>query len=924
MPPIVPTATYRIQLSADFGFVQAAAIVPYLSRLGISHFYASPFLTARAGSTHGYDIVDHSRLNPEFGGDAGFAVLSDALVAADMGLILDFVPNHMGVGHADNGWWLDVLEWGPRSPCAASFDIDWTTLPYRREGGVLLPILGRSYGESLEDGEIELKYDPAAGSFAAWYYDHRLPIRVSRYGEIIKTIVAAAGAADTPAGRALLEIADRHRAPDAPARQEARAFKAAIAAVTGSAEVIGRGILAYRADAGDRSRVILLHRLLERQHYRLAHWRVAVSEINYRRFFDINNLAGIRVEDPRTFHDAHERVAALIRDGRLHGLRLDHIDGLHDPVQYARRLQRLIRRGREQDPRLRRFYVVAEKILAEGEPLPRLPGVAGTTGYDVLNLVTRVLVDDSGWPTLSRVWAATSPRATDFAEIVRDAKARVLDTLLSSEFTVLTRLLGRIAAGHWPTRDFTLDRLRAALELYIMHFPVYRTYFGGTIVSATDRRLIESTIAAARADWFGADTAVLDFLQDVLTLDILHRASGYSSARVRRFAGKVQQLTGPVAAKAVEDTAFYRFHRLLALNEVGGDPALGALSVAAFHERMVARAAGTPAAMTATATHDTKRGEDARTRILALAELADAWAEAVERWREVNRGHIQHGRRRVPSAAHEYMLYQALVGAWPLAGPDKSFVERMCGYALKAAREGKQETSWLNPDPDYESALTGFVAAILDPARAGAFVADMASFARRCALVGAFTSLSQLVLKATVPGVPDFYQGTELWDLSLVDPDNRRPVDFAARARMGEARPDTENWADLAARWPDGEIKFALTARLLALRRRFATLFTEGAYRPLAVAGPGADHLLAFARIHRRDAIVVVVGRHFGTLTDGGSRRPEAGDWHASVDLDDFAVAEDLLVERSLPDGGFDAARLAPLPVALLRARRAR
>jgi (1->4)-alpha-D-glucan 1-alpha-D-glucosylmutase len=933
MPPIVPTATYRVQLTAKFGFAMAADIVPYLHRLGISHLYASPFLTARAGSTHGYDIVDHSRLNPEFGGEEGFAQLSDALAAADMGLILDFVPNHMGVGHSDNCWWLDVLEWGPRSPYAVSFDIDWTTLPFRREGGLLLPILGRTYGETLEQGEIELKYDSTEGSFSAWYFDHRLPIRPNRYGDIMKTVVAAAGAAEEPAGRRLLDLAERYPDPNDPAREEAPAYKSAIASVDGGAAIIARGLRAYRPDPQqptrqDAARVMLLHRLLERQHYRVAHWRVAVSEINYRRFFDVNDLAGIRIEDPRTFHDAHELVARLLREGRLHGLRLDHVDGLHDPGQYARRLQRLIRWGAEADPRRRRFYVVAEKILADGEPMPSLAGVAGTTGYDVLNDISRVLLDGSGLPGLDRLWNQVSRGDGDFAAILRQAKARVLDALLSSEFTVLTRLLGRIAAGHWRSRDFTLDRLRGALRLYIVHFPVYRSYISGGVVPEEDRATIGRTIALARGDWFGADSTVFDFLHDVLTLDIVRPGrGGYSTARVRRFAAKVQQLTGPVMAKALEDTSFYRFHRLLALNEVGGNPALGALSIADFHDRMAARARQFPHAMTATATHDTKRGEDARMRILALAELAGDWAVVIDSWRTLNASCVRHGRRRAPSIAHEYMLYQALIGAWPGAdGPDRSFVERMQAYAIKAAREGKQETNWLNPAADYEKGLSDFVEQILDPGRSSRFIDQFAQFAQRTSLIGALNSLSQLTLKATIPGVPDFYQGSELWDLSLVDPDNRRPVDFAAR--RGELGEDSAaaDWDTLATSWADGRIKLALTQALLALRKRFADLFANGQYVPLEPVGRSAGQVIAFARVLKRDAIIVAVGRGLAPATDSGRRWPRAEDWDAVIKMDGFEVKADLLAPNQRPDSAHlvVGTLFSPVPVCVLRASRRR
>ncbi|WP_040619582.1 malto-oligosyltrehalose synthase [Rhodovulum sp. PH10] len=920
MPSVVPSATYRLQLTGKFGFDDAAALVPYLKALGISHLYASPFLKARAGSTHGYDIVDHDALNPEFGGDEAFERLSDALAKADIGLILDFVPNHMGVGYADNAWWLDVLEWGQRSPHADSFDIDWETLPFRGQGGLLLPILGKSYGEALDDGDLVLKYDAGEGSFSVWYFDHRLPIRPNRYGDILKTVVAEAGAGDTPVGKKLLEIADRFPDPNEPTREHAPAFKADLAAVEGGAEVIERGLAAYRPSASDPAR---LHRLLERQHYRVAHWRVAFTEINYRRFFDINDLAGIRVEDLQTFDAVHRRVAELIGSGRLHGLRLDHIDGLADPVQYARRLSRLVRMVRPGPSRAEPFYIVAEKILGEGEPMPALPGVAGSTGYDVLNVLTRVLLDEAGMPRLDALYRDILGERQDFEAIVEDAKVRVLETMLASEFTVLSRLLARIAAGHWRTRDFTLDRLRTALRAYIVHFPVYRTYTSGGHVSPADRARIVETIARARARWYGPDAGILDFLQDVLTLDIIAPGRvGYSQPRVRRFTTKVQQLTGPVMAKALEDTSFYRYHRLLALNEVGGEPVLPGLSPGEFDFRMRARLT-TPHAMTATATHDTKRGEDARTRILALAELAEEWAGEVRRWRDLNAGLIVRKAGRAPSDAHEYMLYQALIGAWPaegLAGVDAGFLERMQTYAVKALREGKQQTSWHNPNDAYEAATTAFLAKLLDREASATFLEEFDAFASRTGILGALTSLSQLVLKATVPGVPDIYQGTEFWDFSLVDPDNRRAVDFDARRTALEDLPD---FPTLAETWRDGRIKLALTQKLLGLRRALPDVFSNGAYEPVPVEGEAAGHVLAYARTGRRgDKVLVVALRHMAPFTEGGRRWLDPAALDASLVIDGVPRLDDVLTpERRVETGRVPvAALLGALPVAVLRA----
>jgi (1->4)-alpha-D-glucan 1-alpha-D-glucosylmutase len=896
MAPTVPVATYRLQFTPTFGFDQAAAVVPYLKALGITHLYASPFLKARSGSTHGYDIIDHNAFNPELGGEDGFLRLSKALAGADLGLILDFVPNHMGVHYADNAWWLDMLEWGPKSPHAASFDIEWDTLPERPRGGVLLPILGRPYGEALESGEIELRYDPSEGSFSAWYFEHRMPIGPSRYGEILSKVVAEAGAADEPAGRRLLELAAQHRGLGNPSRNEAPQFKQAIAAVEGGKEIIERGLAAFQPKSGVPGAVTALHRLLERQYYRPAFWRLASNEINYRRFFDINTLAGVRVEDLPTFEAMHRLVSRLIAARQLQGLRIDHIDGLRDPQQYLRRLQSLVRHVRPAD-RIG-FYLVVEKILAEGESLPRFAGVSGTTGYEWLNVISRLLLDQRGLATLDSAWRETSGDNRSFADILAEAKERVLSNILASEFIVLTRLLARIAAGHYSTRDYAPDRLRTALESYVIHFPVYRTYITASGPSPDDRAVIEKTIAKARAEWFGSDADIFDFLRDALTLDLVAPGrTGHSISRVRRFAFKAQQFTGPMMAKSMEDTAFYRYHRLLALNEVGGDPASGAMSVQEFHAQMQARAQTLPYGLTATATHDTKRGEDARMRIVALSEMPDDWSEAVRHWRGLNEGHAtRKDGLRAPSRAHEYMLYQALLGSWPDGEIGKDFVGRMQAYAVKAAREGKEQTNWLAPNEEYEKGLTDFVARILDRSGSGAFLDSFGLIAQRTAMMGALNSLIQLTLKATIPGVPDFYQGTEFWDLSLVDPDNRRPVDFDARNAALAKLGDNPDWESLARDWQSGRIKLALTHQLLAIRNRFQHVFTNGSYQPLQVTGQHADEIVAFARGSGRDTIVVAAGRLFGRATSQGRTWPSSDAWaQASVTIGGFSTIRSLL-----------------------------
>lgn len=862
MPPAIPRATYRVQLTKDFTFDDAAAIAPYLKALGISHLYASPFLKARPGSTHGYDIVDHDRLNPELGGDEAFARMSDALKANDLGLILDFVPNHMGVGLSDNQWWLDVLEWGQHSPHAEAFDIDWEAIPYRRHPGVLLPVLGRPYGDALQADEIELRYDAIDGSFAAWYFEHKLPINPQRYGEMLRIIVGTAQAEAEPAGAALLKLADEFGAHGTPSYREAPKLKQALAATEGAAPLIERGLSAYRGDAGAAA----MHRLLERQHYRLAYWRVAFAAVNYRRFFDINDLAGLRVERPAVFRAIHPLVTRLIAAGQLQGLRLDHIDGLRDPAQYTRRLRQLVSKARGKNRR-GPFWVGIEKILGHGEPLPDFPGVAGTTGYEWLNVIGYVLADDRGLDALEKTWRDFTGEQSTPPQMLDTAKRRVIDTMLASEFTVLGLQLARIAAGHFSTRDYTLNRLREALLLYVLEFPVYRTYVTAAGASDKDRAIIDATIARARARWGGPDPDIMNFLSDAITLDLVSNP-GYSAPRVRNFALKLQQFTGPLMAKSLEDTVFYRDHRFLAFNEVGGHPDARALSLQQFHELQAERLRTSPTGLTATATHDTKRGEDARMRILALSELSDEWAERVKEWHGMNRGlAAEHNGSPWPGKAHQYMIYQALIGAWPNR-LDENFVTRMKAYALKAAREGKQETSWTAPNEKYEAALDGYIGALLDPARSGAFLDSFGAFAARTSLIGALNSLSQLTLKVLGSGIPDIYQGTEYWDLSLVDPDNRRPVDFARRA-AGLEKPG-DDWPALAEAWRDGRIKLHLLRKLLDIRQHHADLFRRGDYIGLDVSGPDADHVIAFARRWKHDEIVVAVGRHFAPLSDDG------------------------------------------------------
>ncbi|MEW5726791.1 MAG: malto-oligosyltrehalose synthase, partial [Pseudomonadota bacterium] len=788
-PPAIPRATYRLQLHAGFTFADALAIVPYLDRLGVSHLYLSPFLKARAGSRHGYDIIDHNAINPEIGDMAGLERLSAALNERGMGLVMDFVPNHMGVGGADNAWWLDVLEWGEDSPYARFFDIDWN--PARRElkGKVLLPFLGDHYGAVLERGELVPRLDRQEGSISVWYWEHRYPVAVRDYAELLDPAARELG--DGPDGDALADMVldfrsfSRSRAAGrsiSARRSQAAELKARLAGLATARPAVGRAVDATLAALGADG----LHALLERQSYRVSFWRVAADEINYRRFFDINDLAALRmVEEPDLFARAHRCALELVRRGLVDGLRIDHVDGLFNPAEYCRRLQ--ARAGEalgmpEAGPDGQPLYLLVEKILAHHEPLRRDWPVAGTTGYDFMNQAIGLLVDGDGEASLTATHAAFTGLALDFEHEVVEAKRRIIDEHMASELRVLAVRLGRIASAHWRSADFTLSVLYTALKEVVACLPVYRTYVTSRRVTDNDRRYIDWAIAKARRAP-GADPAVHDFLAGVLTTDLAREeGSPYGRRAVIDFAMRVQQYTGPVMAKGFEDTALYRYNRLIALNEVGGDPRRFGLSPAAFHQGMRARARSHPHSLLATATHDSKRGEDTRARIAVLSELPEEWRSHVERWGQLNaafRRQLAGGA--APEPNDEFLLYQTMLGAWPDAEAGE-FVERLVPVAVKSVKEAKRRTSWAHPDEDYEQAVADFLRRICEADRKNPFLEDFLAFRRRIEGPGMLNGLAQTLLKLTVPGVPDIYQGCELWDLALVDPDNRRPVDY----RLGE------------------------------------------------------------------------------------------------------------------------------------------
>jgi len=857
-PP--PRATYRLQFHKDFDFDQASAIVPYLAKLGISHVYASPIFQARPGSTHGYDSVDPTKINPELGGEAAFIRFSDALARHHLQLILDIVPNHMGVGGADNPWWLSILEWGELSPHAHYFDIDWQRLG--AHGKLVLPFLGSQYGEALESGNLHLAFDAAQGAFSIWQYEHRFPISPLTYPVVLDNALAILGT--SAISRDVLAIvgefrgmgaeSSARRRADFPARAEgikkrlaraARREPALLRAIERAVEVLN-GIKSRPESFG------LLHDLLEQQAYRLAYWRVAASDVNYRRFFDIDSLAGLRVEERDVFEASHALIFRLVRDGRVHGLRVDHIDGLADPEGYVEALQGAVGPG---------FYIIVEKILEPGERLRDWP-IAGTTGYDALRLLDGILVDRNAKGPFDRLYRVCTGRGEDFHEGLRRAKLEILETSFASELEGLVSDAKRIADSDRRTRDATVNAIRTALSEIIASFPVYRTYLtDGRVAAVEDVEIIETSITEAKAKSRLADAAVHNMIAAVL-LERGTTPSRPSRSLVSRFRRRFQQLTGPVMAKSLEDTLFYREVRFLALNEVGGDPAAFGIDLNAFYAAQQGRYEHQKNALITTATHDTKRGEDARGRLLALSEMPENWARLIE---VVERAVLERFTdREVIDANDRYMLLQSLIGAVPLqaiqnkSAPDiiESFRERLHTYVQKALRESKRHTSWINPNEAYEARGRDFIALLLDPA--GAPWAAVVPLAQELSARGMVNGLTRTILKTTLPGVPDFYQGTEFWDFSLVDPDNRRPVDYAAREASLAERADL---AGLIRSWQDGRVKQSATAILLADRAVSPELYSEGTFEPLALRGAEAARLVAFKRQRQADILVVAVPR---------------------------------------------------------------
>jgi (1->4)-alpha-D-glucan 1-alpha-D-glucosylmutase len=882
--PRIPTSTYRLQFNRQFTFAQAREIVPYLDALGISDCYASPYFQARADSLHGYDITDHNKLNPAIGSRADYDAWVEALHARGLGQILDFVPNHMGIGEPLNQWWMDVLENGPSSIYAPYFDIEWHPLKADLHEKVLLPILGDQYGRVLERGELKLRFE--AGVFFVSYYEHQLPIAPGTYRHILEVALGKLTKfkdedfyAELQSIITALEYLPRRTETDSDRIRERTREKEIIkrrlerrcTEAPQVQEAIEQAVAQINGTPGDGKSFDALDELLNAQSYRLAFWRVAAEEINYRRFFDVNDLAAIRMELPEVFDATHGLLLELVQTGAVTGLRIDHPDGLYLPAEYFGKLQRAaattLATQLPQDGRA--IYLVLEKILSGNETLRNDWPIHGTTGYKFGRLLTSLLVDASSEQSITKTFHRFIGHSMHFGHLVYAKKRLVMRLSLANEVNVLGNMLDRLSEKNRWYRDFTLDALARAVRETIACFPVYRTYVApGQPVSEADRDVIERAVTTARRRNPAIEDSVFGFLQDILLLRFPENLDDEARAEHAHFVLKFQQCTGPIMAKGLEDTAFYIYNRLAALNEVGGEPQQFGTSVDAFHERNAERQRDWPATLLATSTHDTKRSEDVRARMVAISELPQLWRSSLQRWRVINR----RWKRKIdeadaPDGNEEYLLYQTLLGTWPIEPGgaaaqrvDQEYRERIQAYMAKALKEAKINTSWIQPNEKWDTAMQDFVARILDPSPKNKFVPSFIPVAEEIARLGAINSLAQVALKLTLPGVPDIYQGNEIWDFSLVDPDNRRPVDYQKRREMLEGL-GTVVPEELLQTWPDGRIKLFLTQRLLRFRREHPDLFRQGNYLPLTVTGPFAESCVAFARVHENEWIVVLVPR---------------------------------------------------------------
>ncbi|TKJ87357.1 malto-oligosyltrehalose synthase [Pseudomonas koreensis] len=853
-------ATLRLQFHKGFTLEQAVPLVPYFARLGISHIYASPLLAARAGSMHGYDVVDPTQVNPELGGEPALRRLVSILREHDMGLILDIVSNHMAVGGSDNPWWLDLLEWGRLSPYGEFFDIQWHSPDPLMEGQLLLPFLGSDYGVALQEGTLKLLFKANTGSFYVEHYDHHFPICPSDYGEILKHQETLKSLADRFS--TLSYQTDAHSLA-MPLKGELRE----LASDPQTLEAIQSNLQHF--DSTTEAGFQALHQLLERQSYRLASWRTAADDINWRRFFDINELGGLRVERPAVFEATHGKIFQLIAEGLVDGLRIDHIDGLADPRGYCRKLRRrvdLLAPGRH-------LPIYVEKILGAGETLHRDWAVDGTTGYEFMNQLSLLQHDPDGEFVLGDLWQRRTERPAAFIEEAQLARQQILNGSLASDCESVAQALLQVARDDLMTRDLTLGAIRRVLQALIVHFPVYRTYISAMGRSAQDEVFFQQAMDGARQTLSEADWPVLDCVAAWLGGTPWRRKPRGRSRKILKHACvRFQQLTSPAAAKAVEDTALYRSAVLLSRNDVGYNTEQFSAPVSDFHAVNQQRLDEFPDNLLATATHDHKRGEDTRARLAVLSERSHWYAEQIELWRALARP--VRVDEQMPSSGDELILYQALLGSWPLQLRDDDqsgfadYAKRIWQWQQKALREAKLQSSWSAPNEAYENAAQAFTEKLLTGEEGELLRAALSKTVNSIAAAGALNGLAQTLLRMTVPGVPDLYQGNEFWDFSLVDPDNRRPVDYAAREHaLQEPLPPVE----LLANWRDGRIKQALIAEVLNLRVEHAELFRRGTYQALEVLGSQAHNVLAFAREHEGKQAIVIVPIRCATLLENSA-----------------------------------------------------
>lgn len=879
-------ATLRLQFHKGFTLDDAVALVPYFARLGISHVYASPLLSARAGSMHGYDVVDPTTVNPELGGEDALRRLVSALRSQQMGLILDIVSNHMAVGGSDNPWWLDLLEWGRLSPYGEFFDIQWHSPDPLMEGQLLLPFLGSDYGIALQEGTLPLRFDAKRGAFHVEHYDHHFPICPSQYGELLK--------ADAEPLKALAErFSTLSYQTDAhglaiPLKDELRELARDPAIVQAIEQHL------HRYDSTTPEGFHRLHDLLERQSYRLASWRTAADDINWRRFFDINELGGLRVERPAVFEATHAKIFELVADGLIDGLRIDHIDGLADPRGYCRKLRRRV----DGLAAGRHLPIYVEKILGEGETLRRDWSVDGTTGYEFMNQLSLLQHDPQGEQTLGELWQRYSERPQDFRQEAQLARQQILNGSLAGDFESVAQALLQVARDDLMTRDLTLGAIRRALLELIVHFPVYRTYISPLGRSAQDQVIFRQAMDGARQTLGEADWPVLDCLAGWLGGEPWRkRPAGRIRKRLKHACVRFQQLTSPTAAKAVEDTAFYRSAVLLSRNDVGFSTEQFSAPVADFHAACTQRLNEFPDNLLATATHDHKRGEDSRARLAVLSERSRWYAEHVGLWRTLARPLRDDDQ--APSAGDELILYQALLGSWPLElhGDDpqalEDYAERVWHWQRKALREAKLQSSWSAPNDAYEQACEAFLKRLLLTPDGELLRSALGKAVQAIAVPGALNGLAQTLLRMTVPGIPDLYQGNDYWDFSLVDPDNRRPVDYASRI---QALLQPVELPDLMANWRDGRIKQTLIARTLGLRAEHPELFRRGSYQSLEVLGSQAHRVMGFVREQGgKRAIVIVPIRSALLLENSATPRIDASQWGDTRVHLPFANAEENL-----------------------------